>query len=71
MKLLNGKFKQKYSARHLTPKSRFLFSISRGAILKQLIALVKTNDGIREDSELSGKVTYFRSSNPNDYLISK
>lgn len=68
--IVNGKLTQKYAARHLTRRNRFLFSIVRDAMHKQLVLLRQASDNVRPDYEQPA-LNYFRHSHNNDYLVAK
>jgi hypothetical protein len=55
-----GKIKQRYAARHLTPKSRVILALSHKQLSEQLVALRSMNDKAGYPGADSKQKTFFR-----------
>jgi hypothetical protein len=56
----SGKIKQRYSARHLTPKSRVILALSHKRLSEQLVVLKSMNDKEGYPGAESKQKTFFR-----------
>lgn len=58
--MMNGKFSQKYSARHLAPKSRIILALSHKQLSEQLVVLKGVNSKAGYPGNKEESKTFFR-----------